>query len=283
MHINRRASFGAGGVVAICIRVVSLAAMSALVAACQTLAAGQPGMVPPSQGVGMTKVATALSKVQRDEVAAQDLIQVYLEPSALTIEPGTPISAADQAKVRWEIDRQLCFKVSERFEIAARPDVGVARLRTTIMGVEPTSQGGSAIAAAASLILPLPARYRGRSISGGLAAESELFTPDGRRAAAITWARSVQGWSFIEPSVSPVGDALQLADPFAAAVVKALVAKSSVKREVGEPDPCARFGPRRSPGRMVGGALLSLGAGLYAPSVTGAGRAPAGEAVTREP
>lgn len=260
-------------------RFMSVAALSILTTACQTRppTASEGAAVAPER-IG-TKAAKASRQVQRDAAAANTVSRIYLEPSVLKSDAGPLLVETDRSMVRWEIDRQICFKLSQRFEIATTPEPNAARVRTTIARIDPTSRGGSAAAAAASLLIPLPLRYGG----GSLTAQSELITSGGQQVAVVSWTKSVKGVSRVAPSLSRVGDALQLADPFAKAVGKGFVDKGSRKHAVGKPDPCARFGPRRTAGRMVGGALLSLGTGLYAPSVAGAGRAPNGESPASQP
>ncbi|WP_421738841.1 DUF3313 family protein [Caulobacter sp.] len=267
------------------LRAVSLAALSMLAAASQTLPAhaSHPSVSSAAPVDPMSKAKKTAAKVERDDAAADAIKRVYIEPSVLEISADTPITAGDQDMVGWEIDRQLCFKISQRFEIAATPDPDAGLIRTRIVAIKPTSKVGSAATAAASFFIPAPVSIRGRAISGGLTVETILTAPGGSLAAQITWTKSVGGLSRVGPSLSPVGDALQLADPFAKAVSKAFAAKESVKRRIGKPDPCARFGPRRTAGRIVGGVLADLGTGLYVPSLAGAGRAPSGEAVAAKP
>lgn len=255
--------------------------LSTLVVACQTATRSPPDpdeRAPSLATAADAKAGGASDPKSRREDAIKAPARVYIEPSVLMLDATTAVSPSDQAMVRWEIDRQLCFKMSRKFEIALTPDPGAGRLRTMILGIEPTSPAGSAATAAASVFVPLPVRYRGGKISGGLTVDSELLAADGQRVAAMAWTRSVKGLSLLEPSLSPVGDALQLAGRFAKAADKSFPPQSSPKRPISKRDPCARFGPRQTAGRAVGAALLSLGAGLYAPSVSGAGKAPDGAA-----
>lgn len=267
------------------LRAIALAALSTIAAAGQTLpaqaseAAASPAPAAPQTG----KAKRSAAKVERDDAVASAIKRVYLEPSVLEISTETPLTAADKDRVRWEIDRQLCFKLSQRFEITATPDPEAGVIRTRILTIKPTSKVGSAATAAASFFIPVPVRIRGGAISGGLKVETILTAPSGRQAAQISWNKSVGGLSRVGPSLSPVGDALQLADPFAKAASKAFAGKESTKRRIGKPDPCARFGPRRTAGGMVGGVLADLGTGLYVPSLAGAGRAPSGEAGAAKP
>lgn len=249
-----------------------------LLAACQSMPAQRTGYLSSYEGMAEAKPAK-----RRDEAASGAIRRVYIEPTVLRLNARTPIKPSDQVLVRQEIDRQLCYKLSRRFEIAPRPDADTARVRAAVAHIAPTNRSGSAATAAVSYFIPVPiVKFRAPGISGGLVAEAELVTPDGRQAAAIAWSKSTEGISNMDPSLSPVGDALQLSEKFADAAGKAFAAKASKKHAVPKPDPCARFGARIG-GRALGGMLVGFGTGLYAPSVTGAGRPPEVDAEAPKP
>lgn len=259
-------------------RIAALGALSALAAACQSMPTERSGYLSSYQGLAEAKPGK-----RRDEAASEAIRRVYIEPTVLRLNARTPIKPSDQALVRQELDRQLCYKLSRRFEIAPRPEAEAAHVRAAIAHIAPTNPGGSAATAAASFFIPVPIlKVRPPGISGGLVAEAELVAPDGRQVAAITWSKSTEGLSNMDPSLSPVGDALQLSEKFADAAGKAFAAKARKKHAVPKPDPCARFGARIG-GRAVGGVLLGFGTGLYAPSVTGAGRPAEAEPSTMAP
>lgn len=258
-------------------KVAALGALAAL-AACQSMPTDRSGYLSSYEGLAQDKPGK-----RRDEAAATAIRRVYIEPTVLRLNALTPLRPSDQALVRQEVDRQLCYKLSRRFEIAPLPEANVARVRAAVAHIAPTSRGGSAVTAAAGFFNPIPiVKLRAPRLSGGLVAEAELVAPDGRQAAAIAWSKSTEGISNIDPSLSPVGDALQLSEKFADAAGKAFAAKASKKHAVPKPDPCARFGPRIG-ARAVGGVIMGFGTGLYAPSVTGAGRPPEGESPTEIP
>jgi hypothetical protein len=115
--------------------------------------------------------------------------------------------------------------------------------------------------------------------TGGLSAESELLTPDGQQAAALTWSYNAEVISRSDASLSPIGDALQMAEPFGDAVAKTFAVKAKTadgkkaeKRKIPDPDPCARYGPRRNVTRFVGKTAMGAATGLYFPTIAGAGR-----------
>lgn len=161
-----------------------------------------------------------------------------------------------------EVDRQVCYEVSERFTLAPTPR-GAARLRVGVTGVRPTGQAASGVAAVANAFVPGPGTFRVPGTTGGLAAEAELLGPDGRQVAALAWARNANVVGTDTPSLSRVGDALQMAEPFGDAVGDALSQPKRPVRPVAEPDPCAAFGPRTQPA----GFLTRMVTGLYVPEV----------------
>ena len=265
-------------IASLAVKIVALASLSAL-AACQSMPTDRSGYLSSYEGLGDGRNGEHGPSKRRDDTASNALTRVYIEPSVLRVSAKTSVRPENQVMVRQEIDRQMCFRLSKRFDIVSTPEPDAGRVRTAIVHIAPTNPAGSAATAAASFFIPVPiVKFRGPGISGALAAEAELVGPEGQQVAAIAWAKSTEGLSKMDPSLSPVGDALQLAEPFAKAASDAFATKARRKRPIAKPDPCARFGPRRSAGRMVGGAIIGFGTGLYAPSVAGAGRPPEAEA-----
>jgi hypothetical protein len=255
------------------VKTIMLTTLSLAAAACQTTPSSSPGFLSSYEGLGSAKPGSSRLQKKRDEARVRSIARVYIEPSVLRVDAGTPLRPEEQAMVQAEVDRQLCYQVSERFDLAPAPAPDVARLRTAIVGISPTGRAGSAVSAAAGFFIPVPfVKFRAPMSTGGLAMESEILAADGGQAAALTWSRSAQVVGKLDPSLSPVGDALQLAKPFGRAVRDTFTIKPKKKRAVPDPDPCALYGPRKDAGRFVKGMLVNIGTGLYVPSVTGAGR-----------
>jgi hypothetical protein len=105
-----------------------------------------------------------------------------------------------------------------------------------------------------------------------------MLAPDGRQLAAVTWNRSAQPVGLDSPSMSRIGDALQLAAPFADATAHALTAPGAKSRRVANPDPCAQFGSRLRPEGWAAKFVTKL----YIPQMSGAKPA-ASEPVAGEP
>ncbi len=238
-----------------------------LVTACQTAPAANTGFLSRYEGL-VTRVDTIRASVRerRDDAGVAAVDRVWLEPAVLVAGAGTGLSEADKALVLREVDRQVCYEVSERFALADRA-AGAARLRTGVVDIRATGTAGSGIAAVANAFIPGPGTLRVPGTTGGLAAESELVDARGEQLAALAWARNANVVGTDSPSLSRVGDALQLAEPFGDAVGDAISQPARPVRQISDPDPCAHYGPRTQP---IGFATR-LVTGLYVPQVnTGA-------------
>ena len=201
---------------------------------------------------------------KRDEPASDALESVFIEPAVLSDGAVKGLSKAEQRAVLNEIDRQICFEVSERFVIRPDAAANTAVIRTSVVRISPTGRAGSAISAVVNLFNPLlGTRLRAPGSTGGLAIESELLAPQTQeQIAALTWSRNATVIGTDLPSLSRAGDALQLAEPAGDAVAAAFASKVRKAHPVGKPDPCERYGPRKKLSRRA--VIGSIG-GLYLP------------------
>ena len=232
-------------------------------AACQTAPNANSGFLSAYDRLEAQEGTVRASiRQHRDDSRASGVEQVWLEPTVLIGPVDGSLTDEDRALVLREVDRQVCYEISERFTLAASPD-GAARVRTAVVRIDRTGPEGSAVAAVANAFIPGPGTVRVPGTTGGLAAEAELLDAAGRQAAAIAWARNANVLGTDSPSLSRVGDALQMAEPFADAVGDAFAPADRPVRAIADPDPCGRFGPRNQPG----GFLTRLVTGLYVPEV----------------
>jgi hypothetical protein len=248
-------------------------------AACQTAPTADSGFLAGYDQL-QTREDTLRASIRqsRDEAAAAAIDRVWLEPSVLIGDAREGLSEADRTLVLREVDRQVCYEISERFSLADTPD-GVGRVRTAVVDIRPTGAAGSGVAAVTNALIPGPGTFRVPGTTGGLAAEAELLDPRGTQVAALAWARNATVVGTDTPSLSRVGDALQMAEPFANAVADAFAPTDRPKRAVPEPDPCGRFGPRTQPFGFV----TRLVTGLYVPEVNTGAREDAPEAEKPNP
>lgn len=232
-------------------------------AACQTAPTADSGFLSAYDRLEAQEGTVRASiRQHRDETRASGIEQVWLEPAVLVGPVGGSLTDEDRALVLREVDRQVCYEISERFTLAASPD-GAARVRTAVVRIDPTGPEGSAVAAVANAFIPGPGTVRVPGTTGGLAAEAELLDAAGAQAAALAWARNANVLGTDSPSLSRVGDALQMAEPFADAVGDAFAPADRPVRPIADPDPCGRYGPRNQPA----GFLTRLVTGLYVPEV----------------
>ena len=84
-----------------------------------------------------------------------------------------------------EVDRQVCYEISERFTLAPSPD-GAPRIRTAVVRIDPTGPEGSAVAAVANAFIPGPGTVRVPGTTGG---------PEDRGQAESQYARASHGSS----------------------------------------------------------------------------------------
>lgn len=201
----------------------------------------------------------------KNDVLLNQVRSVHIEPTVIGEGVGTRFSEEEKALILSEMDRQLCYEVSERFEISPQPSEQAARLRVAATRVLPTNAVGSAASAVAGRFIPGPVGIRIPGSTGGLAAEAELIMPDGQQAAAIVWARDAQIIGTDNPSLSRIGDAHQLAEPLGDLVAAAITPEGYQNRPIPTPDPCERFGPRIRPEGFVARVVT----GLYTPELSG--------------
>lgn len=251
--------------------VAAMLAASAL-AACHTTPAAHSGYLSAYEGLDRAGREPGVALHQRRDDAASDNVRaVFIEPAVFAPQVGDGLPENERAMVQSEVDRQICFEVSERFTIAPTPAPDAATIRTAIVRLQPTGRVGSVVGAAVGFFVPI-VTLRPPMTTGGLAVESELLEAGtGRQIAAIAWARNAQYVGRDSGSLSRVGDALQMAEPMGDAVGDAFSTEVRKVNDIPEPDPCAAFGPRRDLGRTATGFVFGAATGLYSPEASGNG------------
>ncbi|SEQ99108.1 DUF3313 family protein [Sphingobium sp. YR768] len=247
-----------------------LVAILAATSACQSSPAAQSGFLSSYAGLPAAEAKRNASAHHRDDAASDAVQMVFIQPAVIAPDIETELSAEEKAMVLREVDRQICFEVSERFVIAAEPAPGAGTIRTAIVRLQSNSRVGSVAAAAVDFVNPVPlVNFRVPSSTGGLAVESELLAPDGRQVAAVLWTKNAGIVGRTKPSLSRAGDALQLAEPLGDRVADAFASEDRPKLKIADPDPCARFGSRRNITRGVANGVVGGVTGLYMPQVAG--------------
>lgn len=249
------------------IKLVAALGCVATLAACAT-AEVKPGSGFLSSYEGLeerTDVVRASVLQRRDEALVASIVRVWVAPAEIFGEVDHTLSEEERRMVLSEVDRQLCYELSERFEIAEQRDDHSAFVRIGVTRMQSTDQAGSVVAATANFFIPGPIKVRTPIGLGGLGAEAELLMPDGAQAAAIVWRRDAMVVGTDKPSLSRIGDAHQLAEPLGDMVAEAFSSEDRDGRESASNDPCKRFGPRIRPEGFITG----IATGLYQPELSG--------------
>lgn len=216
----------------------------------------------PREGTVRTKIAE-----RRDEAGLAAVKRVAVAPPRLAPgDGGAWLTEPERGLLLREVEAQLCFELSERFEIAESQETADAQVNTVVTAVRPTGRVGSAVSAASSFFIPGPIGLRVPGGLGALAAETEMLDRSQRQLAALTWSRSATAVGTDDPSFSRIGDALQFAEPFADSAAAVMTPSGMKAGRPPSPDPCAAYGPRIRPE----GFLAKFATGLYVPQLSGA-------------
>lgn len=238
-----------------------------LLAACST-PTQQTGLLSSYDGLTVKPGAVRASISDRkDEAGLAEVRRVPIAPTTLADSAaGGWMTPIERTALLREVDAQLCFELSERYEIAAAEAPADAKVRAVLSHVRATGRVSSAASAAAGVFIPGPIGVRAPGTLGGLGVEAEMTAPDGRQLAAITWTREAMAIGADTPSLSRIGDALQFAEPFADDAAKAMTATGVSGQPIPKPDPCGRFGPRM----RAAGFAAKMATGLYMPNLSAA-------------
>lgn len=191
----------------------------------------------------------------RDEPALLALSRVAIAPSRATQQAQEAWTPAELAPLLAEIDAELCRELSERFEITDDP--AAIRVRAAVTAVARTGQASSLVAAAASQAIPGPGSVRLPFGLGGLSAEAVAEDPvTGAIVAQLTWARRAQ-LALDAGSLSPIGDAHRMAEPFADAFGRVLAVEGASPAAARNPERCPGFAAADA-GRFIAARLTGL-------------------------
>lgn len=239
-----------------------------LLSACATRPAPDGGFLTAYEGLAADgKSVRTAARQKRDDAVLKDIRKVAIAPTVFAPQARIDwMSEAERVALLREVDAQLCFEITERYDLAPPEAADSHRVRAAVVEVRPTGALGSVASAAASHFIPGPIGVRAPGSTGGLAAEVELLTPSGAQVAALAWRRTAKTVGTDNPSLSRLGDALQFAEPFADDAAKLMTPKDFKARPLPDPDPCAQFGARL----RAEGIAARIATGLYVPALSAA-------------
>lgn len=231
--------------------------------ACQTAPSTHSGFLTSYEGLAPPGSSLrAVVNRRRDDRASDAIERVFITPAVFAAGADSGLSPADRSALLTEVDRQICFEISERFTVVPAADPETAIIRTAVVHVETTGRVASGVSAVVGIVNPVPVDLRAPGTTGALAIESEMLTPEPHeQIAAITWGRAANAIGSDSPSLSRIGDALQFAEPMGDAIGDTFASETREVRKIPDPDPCSQYGSRRS----IPGALVGLATGLYVP------------------
>ncbi len=198
---------------------LGLAVAGALASGCASAPAPTGGFLSSYDRLAPQDSLRAEVSSWRDEAQLAGRSRVTIAPTRLTPSAAAALTPDLGEAVRREVDRQLCLELSERFEVIPAPEGSdVIMVRAAVTDIAATSVAASLLSAAASRTIPGPGAVRVPLGLGALAAEAEaLDAATGAQMAAMTWSRRAQ-IVMDKGSLSPAGDAHQMAEPFGDAV-----------------------------------------------------------------
>lgn len=243
-------------------RPLALAGLALTLGACATAAPERSGFLSGYDSLqARENSGRAHIREFRDPPAVDAVRRVALAPAVLTegADSRSPLTPAERHAVLREVDAQLCFELSERFEIV-ETDQADADVRAAVTWFEPTGRFASAASAASGFFIPGPIGLRAPGTLGGLGVEAEMRKiSDKRQIAAIAWARRAMAIGTDNPSLSRLGDALQFAEPFADTAAAVMTPKGLKSRQIdAKTDPCKAYGDRFQPGGLAARIITNL-------------------------
>ena len=243
-------------------RSLALVGLTLVLGACATAAPDRSGFLSGYESL-QARDNGGRAKVRefRDAPRLSPVRRVAITPAVLSegADSRSPLTAPERQAVLREIDAQLCFELSERFEIVTA-DQADADVRAAVTWFEPTGRLASAASAASGFLIPGPIGLRAPGTLGGLGVEAEMrATSDQRQIAAIAWARRAMAVGTDTPSLSRLGDALQFAEPFADAAAAIMTPEGLKSRSIdAKADPCKAYGDRFQPGGLAARIITNL-------------------------
>jgi hypothetical protein len=214
-------------------------------AGCVTAAPTESGFLSSYAALEVAEQAgTARLRQFQDAATLAGVTRISIAPTIALPEVVAEMGEDALSPLLMEIDAELCRELSERFEITTDP--AALRVRAGVTAVARTGAASSVFSAAASRAIPGPVTVRLPIGLGGLSAELEARHPKtGALAAQLSWSRRAQVL-MDGGSLSEIGDAHQMAEPFADAALRVMTLAGV--------EPAATLNPETCPGVNSGAA-----------------------------
>lgn len=242
------------------IRSSAVAALLLSVAACASAPLQPGGNLASYDGLAKAEGPRTKARIRYDAAALAQARTARIAPASFAPEVAAELNEEQKALVSAALNRTLCDRVAERYDIVPDGERADLTVRTTITHLEKTEGGLAGASVAASALSPIPFTPRLPIGMGSLAGESEVKDASGRQVAAMMWARGADAFT-TNPRLSKIGDAYELSEAFGRDMGRMVVRhsdpfKSAPKRtweeRKGDDPQCAVFGEKPGLAGFIG-------------------------------
>lgn len=239
------------------------AAMTALllsVAACASAPLKPGGNLASYEGLTKAEGPRTKARIRYDAAALAQARTARIAPAAFSPEVAAELNEEQKALVAAALNRTLCDRVAERYDIVSDGAPADLTVTSTITHLEKTEGGLAGASIAASALSPIPFTPRLPIGMGSLAGESEVKDASGRQVAAMMWARGADAFT-TDPRLSKIGDAYELSEAFGRDMGRMVIRhsdpfKSAPKKtweeRKGDDPQCAVFGEKPGLAGFIG-------------------------------
>jgi hypothetical protein len=183
---------------------------------CASSSVTQTGGMSSYQGLTDVKTVRTKARISADAAALAKAKSIRLEPVAYGEGAAEGVSESQRALIANRVMRELCVRLSNRFDIVTGKDAADMRVRTVITRLTPTNREAAAAnlpLRAAGMVFGVPAPRVPLGM-GTFAAEGEAVDAAGAQRAVMVWARGADALT-TRARVSKIGDAYELSGAFA--------------------------------------------------------------------
>ncbi len=183
---------------------------------CASSSVTQTGGMTSYQGLTDVKTVRTKARLSADAAALAKAKSIRLEPVAYGEGAAEGVSESQRALIANRVMRELCIRLSNRFDIVTGKDAADISVRTVITRLTPTNREAAAAnlpLRAAGMVFGVPAPRVPLGM-GTFAAEGEAVDAAGTQRAVMVWARGADALT-TRARVSKIGDAYELSGAFA--------------------------------------------------------------------
>jgi Protein of unknown function (DUF3313) len=211
-----------------------VATLGLIAAGCATAPLERSGSLASYDNLTTSDGLLTKSQVRVSRTDVLGARSARIEPTAFAVAAVIePFSDEQRSLIANAVNRELCFALSERFQIAAPMETADLSVRAVITHIAPTDAVAAGVSVVTNVVpsvvapgVPIPPVPRLPIGLGSLSVEAEARDRSGGQKAAMVWARGANSFTSA-PRVSSDGDAYDLATAFGDDFGKLLVTGES--------------------------------------------------------